>query len=100
MTDKDSDIILYEKKETTEDAAVSKKQMRAEKAEQQRYPSRTTAQHEERIGWRLPDGRLCARSSRTDSPRGGIHTRLYRIPLSISARHGNHTKTGDSAQGC
>lgn len=35
MTNKDSDIILDENKETTEDAAVSKKQMRAEKAEQQ-----------------------------------------------------------------
>ena len=35
MTNKDSDIILNENKETTEDAAVSKKQMRAEKAEQQ-----------------------------------------------------------------
>ena len=35
MTNKDSDIILDENIETTEDAAVSKKQMRAEKAEQQ-----------------------------------------------------------------
>ena len=35
MTNKDSDIILDENKEATEDAAVSKKQMRAEKAEQQ-----------------------------------------------------------------
>lgn len=35
MTNKDSDIILDENKETTEDVAVSKKQMRAEKAEQQ-----------------------------------------------------------------
>lgn len=35
MTNKNSDIILDENKEATEDAAVSKKQMRAEKAEQQ-----------------------------------------------------------------